>query len=107
MRDQARTKAKCREQASPARDNPAGGQAGVGSMKRPWRNLYAVREGHARQPQCPIFYFSDLAIPARGSRRRLRKKAGRRSEERRVGKECVSTCRSRWSPKTLKKKKKK
>src|SRR3546814_15876544 len=27
-----------------------------------------------------------------------------RSEERRVGKECVSTCRSRWSPYTLKKK---
>src|SRR3546814_4744507 len=25
-------------------------------------------------------------------------KAGIRSEERRVGKECVSTCRSRWSP---------
>src|SRR3546814_15323818 len=24
--------------------------------------------------------------------------ADRRSEERRVGKECVSTCRSRWSP---------
>src|SRR3546814_19103112 len=24
--------------------------------------------------------------------------AGRRSEERRVGKECVSTCRSRWWP---------
>src|SRR3546814_16896410 len=29
-----------------------------------------------------------------------------RSEERRVGKECVSTCRSRWSPYTYKKKKK-
>src|SRR3546814_3688811 len=27
-----------------------------------------------------------------------------RSEERRVGKECVSTCRSRWSPSHLKKK---
>src|SRR3546814_20796216 len=27
-----------------------------------------------------------------------------RSEERRVGKECVSTCRSRWSPDHLKKK---
>src|SRR3546814_20775184 len=27
-----------------------------------------------------------------------------RSEERRVGKECVSTCRSRWSPETEKKK---
>src|SRR3546814_15664207 len=29
-----------------------------------------------------------------------------RSEERRVGKECVSTCRSRWSPNHKKKKKK-
>src|SRR3546814_16818519 len=28
-----------------------------------------------------------------------------RSEERRVGKECVSTCRSRWSPSHLKKNK--
>src|SRR3546814_17930605 len=28
----------------------------------------------------------------------------RRSEERRVGKECVSTCRSRWSPLLSKKK---
>src|SRR3546814_19642599 len=28
---------------------------------------------------------------------------GARSEERRVGKECVSTCRSRWSPYTSKK----
>src|SRR3546814_18047636 len=28
---------------------------------------------------------------------------GNRSEERRVGKECVSTCRSRWSPFTSKK----
>src|SRR3546814_6415402 len=27
----------------------------------------------------------------------------RRSEERRVGKECVSTCRTRWSPSTFKK----
>src|SRR3546814_12090975 len=31
--------------------------------------------------------------------------AGIRSEERRVGKECVSTCRSRWSPSHKKKKK--
>src|SRR3546814_19353392 len=30
-----------------------------------------------------------------------------RSEERRVGKACVSTCKSRWSPYHLKKKKKK
>src|SRR3546814_14040136 len=32
-------------------------------------------------------------------------RAGVRSEERRVGKECVSTCRSRWSPDHSKKKK--
>src|SRR3546814_13925403 len=32
---------------------------------------------------------------------------GFRSEERRVGKECVSTCRSRWSPYHSKKKQKK
>src|SRR3546814_20292862 len=31
--------------------------------------------------------------------------ADARSEERRVGKECVSTCRSRWSPDHYKKKK--
>src|SRR3546814_16206710 len=31
----------------------------------------------------------------------------KRSEERRVGKECVSTCRSRWSPDHKKKKNKK
>src|SRR3546814_13713143 len=30
---------------------------------------------------------------------------GLRSEERRVGKECVSTCRSRWAPYNQKKKK--
>src|SRR3546814_13939344 len=36
--------------------------------------------------------------PAPGGRR------GGRSEERRVGKECVSTCRSRWSPYHSKKK---
>src|SRR3546814_6486166 len=34
------------------------------------------------------------------SRVRLMFNGGFRSEERRVGKECVSTCRSRWSPYT-------
>src|SRR3546814_16205362 len=32
-----------------------------------------------------------------------RRCGGRRSAERRVGKECVSTCRTRWSPNHLKK----
>src|SRR3546814_12550521 len=35
----------------------------------------------------------------------LRNAEAARSEERRVGKECVSTCRSRWSPYHIKKKK--
>src|SRR3546814_18317492 len=30
--------------------------------------------------------------------RDVKERDGSRSEERRVGKECVSTCRSRWSP---------
>src|SRR3546814_15083773 len=34
----------------------------------------------------------------------LQHRVGMRSEERRVGKECVSTCRSRWSPYHYKKK---
>src|SRR3546814_18621135 len=42
-----------------------------------------------------------LAQPMRGSH--VAKAV--RSEERRVGKECVSTCRSRWSPYHSKKKK--
>src|SRR3546814_12912543 len=51
---------------------------------------------------------SGTGLPAfRAARRRARRgsrggaavrRSGRRSEERRVGKECVSTCRSRWSP---------
>src|SRR3546814_19860539 len=35
---------------------------------------------------------------AEGTEVLAREAALRRSEERRVGKECVSTCRSRWSP---------
>src|SRR3546814_10997118 len=38
------------------------------------------------------------------TRRRIMVVGGGRSEERRVGKECVSTCRSRWSPYHSKKK---
>src|SRR3546814_19429877 len=36
--------------------------------------------------------------PAPGMPEAVAAKPHRRSEERRVGKECVSTCRSRWSP---------
>ena len=37
-------------------------------------------------------YYTDPEI------QQLAEETGGRSEERRVGKECVSTCRSRWSP---------
>src|SRR3546814_16867356 len=42
--------------------------------------------------------------PEGGFRPRIRNLRHTRSEERRVGKECVSTCRSRWSPYHYKKK---
>src|SRR3546814_14382453 len=43
-------------------------------------------------------------VPAPGAPRHSRRRARPRSEERRVGKACVSTCRSRWSPSHYKKK---
>src|SRR3546814_13549820 len=57
----------------------------LSSIKHPLAHglLYIVRLG--RRPKTP-----------RGVRLRLALES--RSEERRVGKECVSTCRSRWSP---------
>src|SRR3546814_15265560 len=45
--------------------------------------------------------FADRPLPLRDDRLELRLAQHRertRSEERRVGKECVSTCRSRWAP---------
>src|SRR3546814_14740840 len=47
----------------------------------------------------------DVSAPVAGEIARYIKATGR-SEERRVGKECVSTCRSRLSPSNLKKNKK-
>src|SRR3546814_5137360 len=45
----------------------------------------------------PGFFLDDDLGVARNAIGR-RSDSGERSEERRVGKECVSTCRSRWSP---------
>src|SRR3546814_3290490 len=45
--------------------------------------------------RCPAPDSVRLSSPTRLHERQM---AGSRSEERRVGKECVSTCRSRWSP---------
>src|SRR3546814_3777018 len=54
-----------------------------------------------------IFTTSPPPELAAGALQAVRFLKGQRSEERRVGKECVSTCRSRWAPYHYKKKKKK
>src|SRR3546814_11081935 len=56
---------------------------------RSGRSLYADR----RRPQWPGLHRVGRLRRSRNLRHRPRG----RSEERRVGKECVSTCRSRWS----------
>src|SRR3546814_13118836 len=45
-----------------------------------------------------LFCWLSLDIPPATFVQRIREVVPIRSEERRVGKECVSTCRSRWSP---------
>src|SRR3546814_9114518 len=62
----------------------------------------AVRVGEGRIARLPPKHVARRHAVRRGSElARVRKAAilnTARSEERRVGKECVSTCRSRWSP---------
>src|SRR3546814_15310604 len=61
--------------------------------------LAVLVAGGERQRPCP--HLEQVAGEVGGEQRQL---VLARSEERRVGKECVSTCRSRWSPYHLKKK---
>src|SRR3546814_19943994 len=78
--------------------------------------LYIVCRGSISSPaRYPISALAQLAGRCGHSLRQSRrahpdrevlrgKTSSLRSEERRVGKECVSTCRSRWSPSTENKK---
>src|SRR3546814_17200539 len=50
--------------------------------------LFTRERGAWHHHECPTLSYDHLAALANALR----------SEERRVGKECVSTCRSRWSP---------
>src|SRR3546814_15026325 len=71
----------------------------------PWRFPPFGREEWPRRLPA-IFGGPTTCIRGRSAREHLRAALeqaaylalNRRSEERRVGKECVSTCRSRWSP---------
>src|SRR3546814_7334944 len=52
--------------------------------------------GHVTEPGPLLEPLPETTAPSQGAR--MFGDARERSEERRVGKECVSTCRSRWSP---------
>src|SRR3546814_7337143 len=66
-------------------DRVAGDQAPLAPIER---IQVGQRDRRFRPPNCQM-----RAVPLVGAELH-----GNRSEERRVGKECVSTCRSRWSP---------
>src|SRR3546814_5280880 len=71
---------------------------GVQTCALPISSLRRRRSIVVRDAKFLDFARQRIATPAQASRRFLTLAARGRSEERRVGKECVSTCRSRWSP---------
>src|SRR3546814_15144047 len=74
-------------------------------VSRKLRGLACAAPAHAVKPspraRSATHPSSTPQVPARRTSRGM---VDTRSEERRVGKECVSTCRSRWSPYHEKKK---
>src|SRR3546814_12659031 len=97
------------------RRGAGGREAGSGkaAIRRPpgteWRSVLTYREcepqhiGHcARRDGHMAFPFIALETDAQAQYRKAVEAV--RSEERRVGKGCVSTCRSRWWPYSYKKK---
>src|SRR3546814_17131564 len=69
-----------------------------------WRCVHRSELGHGRLAPQPDRHICHLQWAGWCS---LQNSQCHRSEESRVGKECVSTCRARWSPYHKKKKKKK
>src|SRR3546814_20251772 len=53
--------------------------------------------GHNRDKACNTKKLHTSKSRAKASLKEMNRRGRRSSEERRVGKECVSTCRSRWS----------
>src|SRR3546814_14188413 len=82
------------------------GFSGVGEFGQTTLSPLQIRHSAARRT--PDLHFYESASPSVGALvadprvnvllRPSNCVAAERSEERRVGKECVSTCRSRWSP---------
>src|SRR3546814_13287705 len=77
-----------------------GYQSGPPFVRRGFLDRGAIRARTARVVEEFDVRTPSIEVPAftlsGGNQQKLI--VGRRSEERRVGKECVSTCRSRWSP---------
>src|SRR3546814_13414241 len=74
------------------------------STKKPWRQKGTGR-ARSGMTSSPIWRGGGRAFPnspeenfSHKVNKKMYRAGIRRSEERRVGKECVSTCRSRWSP---------
>src|SRR3546814_4893298 len=65
---------------------------------RPALRLAPMPDGDARLVWFWVLATVTVVAAANGLRDILLSPGATRSEERRVGKECVSTCRSRWSP---------
>src|SRR5213075_3539931 len=78
--------------------------------KTSWQPRYTVRkEKYLRTISARIRACHPHFLPARNKtatalRTAIFRSSSKRSEERRVGKECALLCRSRWSPDHLKKK---
>ena len=64
-----------------------------------WRLWPALSAWQAAQTALLLVLGASLVLmPLAFMARRIRRQPLSRSEERRVGKECVQPCRSRWSP---------
>src|SRR3546814_20184492 len=73
------------------RERPDGVGKGAGFAQ-------CTRADQAKRERPPLSCLHRAEPPERHCCLQTRWRADRRSEERRVGKECVSTCKSRWSP---------
>src|SRR3546814_17170530 len=80
----------------------------AGAADAPWPNAkIAIALAHGRAanrslrptvPETPLKLMANYSIAARDPTPRHAERQAIRSEERRVRTECVSTCRSQWSP---------
>src|SRR3546814_15099054 len=88
----------------PAPHADQGHDAAVPQLRRLLAHGAGARHGHGAGADAPARRRGGAVVTTAQQLPRKVVLAAGRSEERRVGKECVSTCRSRWSPYNLKKK---